>query len=157
MYLGSCTKNPYNLAIILEYCSNNCLWVLLQDHKIKLKWDKRIKIAIGIVRGMNYLHSFQVPILHRDLKSLNILLDQFLVPKIADFGWTRLMAKDMTGKVGTFQWMAPEVINEKSYTEKADVYSFGIILWEIASREPPYKSWVIRQKWNASECGGCAG
>lgn len=101
---------------------------------------------MGIVRGMNYLHSFSVPILHRDLKSLNILLDQFLVPKIADFGWTRLLADKMTAKVGTFQWMAPEVIAGSNYTEKADVYSFGIILWEIASREPPYKSKFTRQK-----------
>ena len=78
--------------------------------------------------------------LHRDLKSLNILLDENLTPKIADFGWTRLLADKMTLKVGTFQWMAPEVIKTKSYTEKADIYSFGIILWEIASREAPYKT-----------------
>lgn len=155
MYLGSCTRNPYNLAIVLEYCSNNCLWVLLQDHRITLKWDKRLKIAIGIVRGINYLHSFSVPILHRDLKSLNVLLDQFLVPKIADFGWTRLLAEKMTAKVGTFQWMAPEVITGSTYTEKADVYSFGIILWEIVSRESPYKSKLKRQKWTSGQYGSC--
>lgn len=109
-----------------------------------------MKIAIGVARGMNYLHSFQVPIIHRDLKSLNILLDQFLIPKIADFGWTRLLAEKMTGKVGTFQWMAPEIISDSIYSEKADVYSFGIILWEIASREPPYKSEFSRQEWSSS-------
>lgn len=89
---------------------------------------------------MHYLHSFKTPVLHRDLKSLNVLLDDHFIPKITDFGWTRLIAEKMTASVGTFQWMAPEVIRSKSYTEKADVYSFGIILWEIASREPPYKS-----------------
>lgn len=88
---------------------------------------------------MQYLHGFSTPVLHRDLKSLNVLLDVNLTPKIADFGWTRIMAEKMTLKVGTFQWMAPEVIKTKSYTEKADIYSFGIILWELASREPPYK------------------
>jgi mitogen-activated protein kinase kinase kinase 9 len=60
--------------------------------------------------------------------------------KIADFGWSRSLANYMTGKIGTYQWMAPEVISNEAYTEKADVFSFGVILWEIAVREPPYKS-----------------
>jgi serine/threonine protein kinase len=68
------------------------------------------------------------------------LIDDGFRPKIADFGWTRLKAEDMTGKIGTYQWMAPEVITSQKYTEKADVFSFGIIMWEIAAREPPYRS-----------------
>ena len=128
---------------MLEFCKNNCLWALLQDLRIPLSWEKRYELAIGVAKGMQYLHSFSVPVLHRDLKSLNVLLDEYYTPKIADFGWTRLLAEKMTLKVGTFQWMAPEVIVSKHYTEKADVYSFGIILWEIASREPPFKSWFI--------------
>ena len=59
--------------------------------------------------------------------------------KIADFGWARLRDEHMTKLRGTFQWMAPEVITNENYTEKADVYSFGIILWEFWSKEPPYK------------------
>ena len=97
-------------------------------------------MAIEIARGMNYLHTFPIPVLHRDLKSLNILMDEGFRPKIADFGWTRKMAEKMTGKIGTYQWMAPEVIKSQKYTEKADVFSFAIILWEIASREPPYRN-----------------
>ena len=97
-------------------------------------------MALETARGVHYLHSFKPPILHRDLKSLNLLLDECFRIKLADFGWTRVMAESMTGKIGTYQWMAPEVINNEKYTEKADVYSFGIILWEIASREPPYKN-----------------
>jgi serine/threonine protein kinase len=69
---------------------------------------------------------------------LNILLDHALNCKLADFGWTRIKAKVMTSKIGTYQWMAPEVINGFKYTEKADVFSFGIILWELATRKPPY-------------------
>ena len=84
-----------------------------------------------------------------------MLLDDALRIKLADFGWTRTMANYMTSKIGklqlgggsiiflflgTYQWMAPEVIGGQTYTEKADVFSYGIILWEIASREPPYKS-----------------
>jgi serine/threonine protein kinase len=152
MFMGACTKSPGNLAIVLEFCKNNCLWALLQDLRIPLSWEKRLELAIGVAKGMQYLHSFNVPVLHRDLKSLNVLLDEYYTPKIADFGWTRLLADKMTLKVGTFQWMAPEVILTKTYTEKADIYSFGIILWEIASREPPFKSIIISFKWLSSKC-----
>ena len=89
---------------------------------------------------MNYLHCFPIPVVHRDLKSLNVLIDAYHNPKITDFGWSRFVAEKMTGKVGTYQWMAPEVIKTKKYTEKADVFSFGNILWELASEEPPYKN-----------------
>ncbi len=104
----------------------------------KIAWDFRKKIALDIAKGVYYLHTHKPPILHRDLKSLNILLDNALTAKLADFGWTRVISKQMTSKIGTYQWMAPEVINGFRYTEKADVFSFGIILWELATRKPPY-------------------
>jgi serine/threonine protein kinase len=72
------------------------------------------------------------------LKSLNILLDYSGNAKLADFGWTRIKSNIMTSKIGTYQWMAPEVIAGFKYTEKADVFSFGVILWELATRKPPY-------------------
>lgn len=97
---------------------------------------------------MTYLHNaFENPILHRDLKSLNMLLlqqvkDENDVPstKITDFGLARDNMKNemMTANTGTFHWMAPEVLNAESYTEKADVYSFGIVLYEIITRKTPY-------------------
>lgn len=65
---------------------------------------------LDIARGMNYLHKFEPPILHRDLKSLNVLIDGKFNAKLGDFGWTRQKADYMTNKIGTFQWMAPEVI-----------------------------------------------
>lgn len=86
------------------------------------------------------MHLCSPPILHRDLKSLNIFLDGNLRIKIGDFGWTKTLEEYMTNKIGTYQWMAPEVIGCKPYTEKADVFSYSIILWEIASREPPYRN-----------------
>lgn len=87
-----------------------------------------------IAQGVLYLHECRPPILHRDLKSLNIFLDEHSRIKIGDFGWTKTLDEYMTNKIGTYQWMAPEVIGNKPYTEKADVFSYSIILWEIASR-----------------------
>lgn len=138
LFMGACTKR-HNPAIILEYCGNGSLWDVLRNHNTPLPWYLRCKIALDIARGVNYLHKFPVPVLHRDLKSLNILLDDAMNGKLADFGWTRFKADTMTNKIGTYQWMAPEVIQGQQYSEKADVYSFGIILWEIASRKPPFK------------------
>lgn len=94
-FLGVCTKFP-NLAIILEYCANKSLWSLLQNKKIPLSWEIRKRLALDIAKGMNYLHSFEIPIIHRDLKSLNVLIDESYRAKLADFGWTRLMGKRMT-------------------------------------------------------------
>ena len=85
-------------------------------------------------RGINYLHQFNPPVIHRDLKSLNLLLDDSFRTKLADFGWTRKKYDLMTDKIGTYQWMAPEVIAGQNYTELCDIFSFGIIMWEIASR-----------------------
>lgn len=137
LFLGACTKQP-NLCIILEFCSRGSLWSLLHDLQIKMNWEYRKKFAMDIAKGVYYLHTNKQPILHRDLKSLNVLLDQALNCKLADFGWTRILGKVMTSKIGTYQWMAPEVINGFKYTEKADVFSFGVILWELATRKPPY-------------------
>lgn len=138
MFLGACTKPP-NLCIVLEFCSRGSLWEVLRDQNTPMPWFLRCKIALDTARGMNYLHQFPVPILHRDLKSLNLLLDDCLNTKIADFGWTRFKAEIMTNKIGTYQWMAPEVISGEQYSEQADVFSFGIVLWELATRKPPYK------------------
>lgn len=76
---------------------------------------------------MNYLHFGNPPVLHRDLKSANILLDDSYNAKVADFGLSRLKAqqRSMTGNCGTVQWMAPEILASEGYAEPADVYSYG--------------------------------
>ncbi|GKY98514.1 hypothetical protein MPSEU_000808500 [Mayamaea pseudoterrestris] len=102
-------------------------------------WELVKRVACGAARGMAYLHSGKPPVLHRDLKSANILLDESYTAKVCDFGLSRLKANDsMTGSCGTVQWMAPEVLSNMSYDEKADIYSYGIILWELLSRLCPY-------------------
>ncbi|KAG7037932.1 Serine/threonine-protein kinase STY17 [Cucurbita argyrosperma subsp. argyrosperma] len=87
---------------------------------------------------MNYLH--QKNIIHRDLKAANLLLDEDGVVKVADFGVARVQSQSgvMTAETGTYRWMAPEVIEHKPYDHKADVYSFGIVLWELLTGQLPY-------------------
>lgn len=133
------TTNPH-YSLVLEYCPRGSLWSYLQNKDNAISWEERRRLAVEIAQGVLYLHECSPPILHRDLKSLNIFLDASLRIKIGDFGWTKTLEEYMTNKIGTYQWMAPEVIGSKPYTEKADVFSYSIILWEIASREPPYRN-----------------
>ncbi|PKI48073.1 hypothetical protein CRG98_031517 [Punica granatum] len=98
-------------------------------------------MALDIARGMNYLHHFNPPIIHRDLKSSNLLVDRNWNVKVADFGLSRLKHETFlttkTGK-GTPQWMAPEVLRHEPSDEKSDVYSFGVIMWELATEKIPW-------------------
>ena len=139
LYIGGNISGKQHF-LVTEYCEKGNLFEFLHGKEAPdLEDIERLNLALEIAQGINYLHSFNPPILHRDLKSLNILLDKNYVIKIADFGWARLRNNQMTKMRGTFQWMAPEVISKENYTEKADVYSFGIILWEFWSKDPPYK------------------
>jgi serine/threonine protein kinase len=88
---------------------------------------------------MSYLH--QNNIIHRDLKAANLLMDENEVVKVADFGVARVKAQTgvMTAETGTYRWMAPEVIEHKPYDHKADVFSYGIVLWELLTGKLPYE------------------
>jgi serine/threonine protein kinase len=110
-------------------------------------WELVKRVSCGAARGMAYLHSGDPPVLHRDLKSANLLLDESYTTKVCDFGLSRLkaQARSMTGNCGTVQWMAPEILANRHYDEKADVYSFGIIVWELLSRECPYEGMTAIQ------------
>ena len=110
-------------------------------------WELVKRVSCGAARGMAYLHSGNPPVLHRDLKSANLLLDESYTAKVCDFGLSRLkaQARSMTANCGTVQWMAPEVLANRSYDEKADIYSFGIIVWELLTRECPYEGMTAIQ------------
>ena len=139
LYMGASTKGP-DFFVVTEYCENGNLFEQLHlNRNFKLTWEEVRRIALEIAYGVNYLHSYNPPILHRDLKSMNVLLDSNYQVKLADFGNTKLLDVQMTKQKGTFQWMAPEVIKGNVYTEKSDVYSFGIIMNELATRTPPYQ------------------
>ncbi|KAL5081438.1 hypothetical protein RYX36_009859 [Vicia faba] len=109
-----------------------------EEHQIKLDWSTRQKICVGITRGLTYLHEeSRLKVVHRDIKATNVLLDTNLDPKISDFCLAKLDEEDnthiSTRIAGTYGYMAPEYALYGYLTEKADVYSFGIVALEIVS------------------------
>ncbi|XP_027340613.1 probable leucine-rich repeat receptor-like serine/threonine-protein kinase At3g14840 [Abrus precatorius] len=135
---GCCVEGD-QLLLVYEYLQNNSLARALfgpQEHQIKLDWPTRYNICVGIARGLAYLHEeSRLKIVHRDIKATNVLLDKDLNPKISDFGLAKLDEEDnthiSTRIAGTYGYMAPEYAMHGYLTEKADVYSFGIVTLEI--------------------------
>ncbi|XVF59855.1 hypothetical protein PTKIN_Ptkin07bG0309200 [Pterospermum kingtungense] len=136
-FIGACTRAP-NLCIVTEFMAGGSLYDYLHKQRGVFKLPSLLKVAIDVSKGMNYLH--QNNIIHRDLKTANLLMDENQVVKVADFGVARVQSQSgvMTAETGTYRWMAPEVIEHKPYDHKADVFSFGIALWELLTGELPY-------------------
>ncbi|CAN6362345.1 unnamed protein product [Urochloa humidicola] len=136
-FIGSCTKPP-QFYIITERMSRGSLFDFLHNEHNVLDLPTILKYALDVCKGMSYLH--QKDIIHRDLKSANLLLGKDNVVKVADFGLARFQDETgkMTAETGTYRWMAPEVINHQPYDNKADVYSFAIVLWELMTSKIPY-------------------
>jgi len=131
---------PGNAFLVTEYLFNGSLDKFLQreNKKNKLSFVERVQMAIDGAKGMRYVHGSNK--IHRDMKSLNLLVDERNSVKVADFGESRNMNFEMTQGTGTYTWMAPEVLTSKNYTAKADVFSFGIILWELLTEKFPERS-----------------
>ncbi|KAL6848886.1 hypothetical protein ACP4OV_021469 [Aristida adscensionis] len=132
---------PSNICcVVVEYLPGGALKsFLIKNRRKKLAFKVVVQIALDLARGLSYLHSKKI--VHRDVKTENMLLDKTRTVKIADFGVARLEASnpsDMTGETGTLGYMAPEVLNGNPYNRKCDVYSFGICLWEIYCCDMPY-------------------
>ncbi|XP_047980353.1 serine/threonine-protein kinase BCK1/SLK1/SSP31-like isoform X1 [Salvia hispanica] len=142
LFMGA-VMSPECLGIVTEFLPRGSLFRLLQKSAAKLEWRRRIHMALDIARGMNYLHHHNPPIVHRDLKSSNLLVDRNWTVKVGDFGLSRLKNETYlltkTGK-GTPQWMAPEVLRNEPADEKSDIYSFGVILWELITQKIPWEN-----------------
>lgn len=137
--MAACRQPPV-FCIVTEYLSEGSLRAYLHklEHEI-LPLQKLIPIALDIARGMEYVHSQGV--IHRDLKPENILIDHDFHMKLADFGIAceEVHCDPFADDPGTYRWMAPEMIRHKPYGRKVDVYSFGLILWEMVSGNIPYE------------------
>ncbi|KAJ7965840.1 Receptor-like protein kinase [Quillaja saponaria] len=130
--------------LVYEYLPNGSLWDRLHTcQKMELDWDTRYEIAVGAAKGLEYLHhGCEKPVIHRDVKSSNILLDEFLKPRIADFGLAKIVqvhgGKDSTHVIaGTHGYIAPEYGYTYKVNEKSDVYSFGVVLMELVTGKRP--------------------
>ena len=122
--------------LIMEYMSHGSLFDVLRNESMNLKGDQIFDILQDIARGLRFLHSASPEVIHGDLKAKNVLIDSQLCAKVTDFG---LSAKKY-GASGTPYWMAPELLRRKSInTAESDIYSFGIVVYEIYSRKVPYE------------------
>lgn len=138
--LGCCVEKDEKM-LVYEYMPKNSLDVYLFDplKQGSLQWKKRYEILKGIGRGLLYLHrDSRLRIIHRDLKPSNILLDEELNPKISDFGMARIFKSNQDQAntlrvVGTYGYMSPEYAMEGRFSEKSDVFSFGVLILEIVS------------------------
>ncbi|KAL6564966.1 copper transport protein ctr1 [Orobanche minor] len=139
LFMGAVTEPP-NLSIVTEYLSRGSLYRLLHKPGAKEALDerRRLSMAYDVAKGMNYLHKCNPPIV-RDLKSPNLLVDRKSTVKVCDFGLSRLKAKTfLPSKSAAGTWMAPEVLRDEPSNENLDLYSFGVILWELTTLPQPW-------------------
>ncbi|KAH9329686.1 hypothetical protein KI387_001794, partial [Taxus chinensis] len=141
LFLGACTKPPH-LSMVTEYMELGSLYYLIHTNSQgkKLSWRRRLKMLRDICRGMMCIQ--RMNIVHRDLKSANCLVDKHWTIKICDFGLSRIITtlpiRD-TVAAGTPEWMAPELLRNEPFTYKCDIFSLGVIMWELCTLKRPWE------------------
>ncbi|XP_063741175.1 mitogen-activated protein kinase kinase kinase 7-like [Eleginops maclovinus] len=154
-FYGAVLESP-NYGIITEFASGGSLYEYLSSEQSEeMDMEQIMTWAIQIAKGIHYLHAeAPVKVIHRDLKSRNVVMTADRVLKICDFGASKFLSHTthMT-VVGTFPWMAPEVIQSLPVSETCDTYSYGVVLWEMLTREVPFKgfeglqvAWLVVEK-----------
>ncbi|CAA3024062.1 serine threonine- kinase [Olea europaea subsp. europaea] len=162
---GCCVEGNHRI-LVYNYLENSSLAQTLiggRHSSIQFSWQTRVKICVGVAKGLAYLHEeVKPPVVHRDIKASNILLDKDLSPKISDFGLAKLIPVDMTHVstrvAGTIGYLAPEYAMKGQLTCKADIYSFGVLLIEIVSGRCNTNSWlpaeekyILERAWQLHE------
>ncbi|XP_062095470.1 cold-responsive protein kinase 1-like [Humulus lupulus] len=163
--LGCCNNGP-ELLLVYEFMPNSSLdrFLFGDQRRGSLNWSQRHNIIMGTARGLAYLHEeFHVCIIHRDIKTSNILLDDDFNPRIADFGLAKLLPQDRshlsTRFAGTLGYTAPEYAIHGQLSEKADTYSYGVVMLEIISGQKsteikesdPDGQYLLQRAWNLYE------
>ncbi|OWZ06860.1 TKL/DRK protein kinase [Phytophthora megakarya] len=156
MFMGVMV-HPEFVGLVMELCPKGSVYSVIHNEDVKIDWSLLLRMMVDSSRGMHFLHSSKPPILHRDLKSVNLLIDADWRCKVSDFGLSKLKsfrddhnesgaASANSGTnpsrvfIGSSVWIAPEVFKGEEHSEKADVYSFGVILFEALSSSVPYSS-----------------
>ncbi|KAJ4780429.1 Leucine-rich repeat protein kinase family protein [Rhynchospora pubera] len=151
--VGFCLEKGERM-LVYEYICNGTLRDCLSGASgIQLDWSKRLKIALDSATGLAYLHDHaNPPIIHRDVKSTNILLDENLTAKVADFGLSLFVSDSEIGHVtthvkGTLGYLDPEYYMTQQLTGKSDVYSFGVVMLELITAQPPIsdKMFIVKE------------
>ncbi len=152
-FIGTCLDQK-NFYIVTEYMEKRSLKNVIENKKQILSLSDKLKICLDVAVAIYYLHTRIPQVFHRDLKSSNCLVDSYNRVKLCDFGLSKIYEELKCAKTpeinanfyqtnctGTSFWMAPEFITDNLFTDKADVYAFGILMWEVMMRDPvPYKN-----------------
>ncbi|ESQ54876.1 hypothetical protein EUTSA_v10024333mg [Eutrema salsugineum] len=142
LFMGAVTERP-RLSIVTEYLPRGSLFRLIHRPASGELLDqrRRLRMALDVAKGLNYLHCLNPPVVHWDLKSPNLLVDKNWTVKVCDFGLSRFKANTFIPSksvAGTPEWMAPEFLRGEPTNEKSDVYSFGVVLWELITLQQPW-------------------